>query len=130
MGLNLILIDRIFKLNRKVKIFLKKLFLLTLIVGLYIPTNAEQYKRHKYTCPESQGECTEGEKAAIKLVNDKFWKILSYRIKENKFYKYPWYWVYKEKGECKYTIAAKEDMPTHTANMEWIDVDICEETTK
>ena len=109
---------------------MKKLFLLTLIFGLYNPTNAEQSKRHKYTCPESQGECSEGERAAIKLVNDKYWKILYDRIKENKFYKYPWYWVYKEKGECKYTIAAKEDMPTHTANMEWIDVDICEKTTK
>ena len=109
---------------------MKKLFLLTLIVGLYIPTNAEQYKRHKYTCPESQSECTEGERAAIKLVNETYWDMLTEKIKENKFYKYPWYWVYKEKGECKYTIAAKEDMPTHTANMEWSDVDICEETTK
>ena len=94
------------------------------------PAIAEQYKRHKYTCPESQGECTGGERAAIKLVNDKYWKMLSDRIKENKFYKYPWYWVYKEKGECKYTVAAKEDMPTHTANMQWIDVDICKKTTK
>ena len=109
---------------------MKKLFLLTLIVGFYTSTNAEQYKRHKYTCPESQGECTEGERAAIKLVNETYWEILTERIKENKFYKYPWYWVYKEKGECKYTIAAKEDMPTHTANMEWIDVDICDKTTK
>ena len=109
---------------------MQKLFLLTLIVGLYIPTNAEKYKRHKYTCPESQGECTEGERTAIKLVNIKYWKMLSEKIKENKFYKYPWYWVYKEKGECKYTVAAKEDMPTHTANMEWIDVDICDKTTK
>ena len=109
---------------------MKKLLLLFLIFGLNTPVNSEQYKRHKYTCPESQGECTKGERAAIKLVNDKYWKILSDRIKDNKFYKYPWYWVYKGKGECKYTVAAKEDMPTHTTNMEWIDVDICEETTK
>ena len=109
---------------------MKKILCFSLFFTLITPVNAEQYKRHKYTCPESQGECTEGERAAIKLVNDKYWKILSDRIKENKFYKYPWYWVYKEKGECKYTIAAKEDMSTHTANMEWIDVDICEETTK
>ena len=108
---------------------MKKLFLLTLIFGLYNPTNAEQYKRHKYTCPESQGECSEGERAAIKLVNETYWEILTERIKENKFYKYPWYWVYN-KDECKYTVAAKEDMRTHTANMEWIDVDICEKNTK
>ena len=109
---------------------MKKLFFLFLIFGFNIPVNAEQYKRHKYTCPESQSECTEGERAAIKLVNETYWDMLTEKIKENKFYKYPWYWVYKERGECKYTVAAKEDMPTHTANMEWIDVDICEKTTK
>ena len=101
-----------------------------LIFGFNTLVNAEQYKRHKYTCPESQSECTEGERAAIKLVNETYWDMLTEKIKENKFYKYPWYWVYKERGECKYTVAAKEDMPTHTANMEWIDVDICEKTTK
>ena len=101
-----------------------------LIFGFNTPVNAEQYKRHKYTCPESQSECTEGERAAIKLVNETYWEMLTERIKENKFYKYPWYWVYKERGECKYNVAAKEDMPTHTANMEWIEVDICKKTTK
>ena len=111
---------------------MKKLFLLTLIFGSYIPTNAEQYPIHKYTCPDSGGECNEEERAVVKLVNDKYWKILSDRIKENKFYKYPWYWVYQKDifKECKYTVAAKEDMRTHTANMEWIDVDICKKTTK
>ena len=109
---------------------IKKLLLLGFILGFYIPVNAEQYQRHKYTCPESEGECSEGERAAIKLVNDTYWEMLSNRIKENKFYKYPWYWVYKEKGECKYTVAAKEDMPTHTVTMEWIEVDICKKITK
>ena len=108
---------------------MKNLFLLFLIFGFSTPTNSEQYQRYKYTCPESQVECTEGERAAIKLVNETYWEILTERIKENKFYKYPWYWVYN-KDECKYTVAAKEDMPTHTANMEWIDVDICKKTTK
>ena len=109
---------------------MKKILLLGFILGFYIPVNAEQYQRHKYTCPESEGECSAGERAAIKLVNDTYWEMLTERIKENKFYKYPWYWVYKEKGDCKYKVAAKEDMPTHTANMEWIDVDICKKTTK
>ena len=56
--------------------------------------------------------------------------MLSGRIKENKFYKYPWYFVYTDRRECKYTVAAKEDMPTHTVAMEWIEVDICKKTTK
>ena len=108
---------------------MKKILFLILFFTLITPVKAEQYKRHKYTCLESQGECTEEERAAIKLVNDKYWKVLSERIKENKFYKYPWYWVYK-RGECKYAVGAKEDMYTHTVTMEWIDVDICEKTTK
>ena len=109
---------------------MKKILLLGFILGFYIPVNAEQYQRHKYTCPESEGECSAAERAAIKLVNDTYWEMLTERIEENKFYKYPWYWVYKEKGECKYTVAAKEDMPTHTVTMEWIEVDICKKITK
>ena len=108
---------------------MKKLFLLLLIFGFNTPANTEQYKRHKYTCPESQGECTEGERAAIKLVNDTYWEMLTKRIERNTHYKYPWYWVY-ERGECKYSVGAKEDMSTHTVTMEWIDVDICEKNTK
>ena len=111
---------------------MKKLILLLLIFGFNTPANTEQYKRHKYTCLESQVECTEDERAAIKLVNETYWEILTERIKENKFYKYPWYWVYKKDiyNECKYSVGAKEDMSTHTVTMEWIDVDICEKTTK
>ena len=48
-----------------------------MIFGFSAPANSEQYKRHKYTCPESQGECTEEEREAIKLVNNKYWEILS-----------------------------------------------------
>ena len=124
----LICIDSIFKISWKDKI-LKKLFFIFLILGLNNPINAEQYPIHKYTCPESGGECNEEERAVVKLVNEKYWKMLSDRIKENKYYKYPWYWVYK-RGECKYNVGAKEDMPTHIVNMEWIEVDICKKTTK
>ena len=109
---------------------MKNLVLLFLIFAFNTPLEAKPYQRHKYTCPESKGECSSGERAAIKLVNDTYWEMLTERIEENKFYKYPWYWVYKEKGECKYTVAAKEDMPTHTVTMEWIDIDICKKTTK
>ena len=51
-----------------------------LFFGFNTPVNAEQYKRHKYTCPESQSECTEGERAAIKLVNawNKYGTMYSY----------------------------------------------------
>ena len=109
---------------------MKKIFLLGLFCALFSPLNATPYPIHKYTC---QGEkCSDGELVAVKLVNKKYWEMLSERIKENKFYKYPWYWVYQKDvfNECKYTVAAKEDMRTHTANMEWIDVDICKKTTK
>ena len=109
---------------------LKKLILLFLIFGFNTVTNAEQYPIHKYTCPDSGGECKEDERAVVKIVNDKYWKMLSERIKENKFYKYPYYFVYKDLRECKYTVGAKEDMPTHVVNMEWIEVDICEKKTE
>ena len=108
---------------------MRKVLLLGLICTLFSPLNAEQYQRHKYTCPESQGECSKGEIAAIKLVNDTYWEMLTKRIERNTHYKYPWYWVYK-RGECKYSVGAKEDMRTHSVTMEWIDVDICEKTTK
>ena len=108
---------------------MKKLILLFLIFGFSAPSNSEQYKRHKFACPESQGECSEGEIAAIKLVNDTYWEMLTKRIERNTYYKYPWYWVYK-RGGCKYSVGAKEDMRSHTVTMEWIDVDICEKTTK
>ena len=109
---------------------MKKLFLLFLIFCFSSPAKTEIYPRHKYTCPKTGGECSEEEKAVVKLVNDKYWKMLSDRIKENKHYKYPWYFVYKDSRECKYTVGAKEDMPTHVVNMEWIEVDICEKKTR
>ena len=110
---------------------MQKLILLPLLLGFYSPINAEQYQypNHKYTCPDSGSECNKEEREVVKLVNGTYWKMLSERIKGNKFYKYPWYWVYK-KGECKYTVGAKEDMQSHTVTMEWIDVDICNKTTK
>ena len=109
---------------------MKRIVLLPLILGFYSPIDAEQYPIHKYTCPDSAWECNQEERAVVKLVNDKYWKMLSNRIKENKFYKYPYYFVYKDSKECKYMVAAREDMPTHTITMEWIDVDICKKTTK
>ena len=99
-----------------------------MIFGFNNSIDAKPYPRHKFSCPESQGECSEAERAAIKIVNDTYWEMLTKRIERNTHYKYPWYWVYK-RGECKYSVGAKEDMRTHTVTMEWIDVDICEKTT-
>ena len=109
-----------------------KLLLIPLIAALGLPSimDARPYPIHKYTCPDSGGKCNKEERAVVKLVNDKYWKMLSDRIKKNKFYKYPYYFVYKDSRECKYTVGAKEDMPTHVVNMEWIEVDICEKKTK
>ena len=87
---------------------MNKLFLLFLIFFFNTPLDAKPYQRHKYTCPESQGECTEGEIAAIKLVNDTYWEMLTERIKKNKYYKYPWYWVYKENGSVNIQLLQKK----------------------
>ena len=108
---------------------MRKLFLLFLIFSFNTSIDAKPYPIHKFTCPETGGKCNEKERAVVKLVNDTYWEMLTKRIERNTHYKYPWNWVYK-KGEYKYTVRAKEDMPTHVVNMEWIDVDICKKTTK
>ena len=84
-----------------------KRILLPLLAALALPTaiNAEPYPRHKYTCEAN--ECTDGEIAAVKLVNDKYWKMLSDRIKENKHYKYPWYFVIKRKKNANIQLLQK-----------------------
>ena len=107
-----------------------KLFLLPLLFALAFPNevNAEPASRYKLTCKDYP--CSEEELNALSLVNDNYGKKLENRLINNIFYPHPWYWVYKEKGKCKYTVAARENMPTHMVTMEWIDVDICNETTK
>ena len=60
---------------------MKKLILLFLIFGFNNSANAEPYPNHKFTCPKTGGECNEEERAVVKLVNDKYWKMLSDRIK-------------------------------------------------
>ena len=44
---------------------MKKLFLLFLIFGFHNPAYSEKYPIHKYTCPESQGECTEAKEQQL-----------------------------------------------------------------
>ena len=103
---------------------------LALLAGLVLPiaVSAEPASRYKVTCVDYP--CTESERKALRLVNENYGKKLENRLKNNTYYPYPWYWVYKEKNNCEYTVAVREDMPTHMATMEWIDVDICKKTLK
>ena len=104
-----------------------QLALLSAIV-LPIALNAKPASRYKVSCDDYP--CTENELIALRLANENYGKKLENRLKNNTYYPYPWYWVYKEKSNCEYTVAVREDMPTNMATMEWIDVDICKKTTK
>ena len=97
------------------------------ILSFIAVVNAEPASRYKLTCEEYP--CSEEDLTAIKLVNDNHGKQLEKRLINNTYYSHPWYWVYK-KNNCKYTVAAREDMPTHMSTMEWIDVDICKKIVK
>ena len=88
----------------------------------------EPASRYKLTCEDYP--CSEEDLTATKLVNNDYGKQFEKRLINNTYYPHPWYWVYKEKSNCKYTVAVREDMPTHMATMEWIDVDICKEIIK
>ena len=106
-----------------------KRLLITLLASIALPTavNTEPASRYKLTCEDYP--CSEDELTAANLVNNKYGKQLENRLVNNTYYPHPWYWVYLEKSNCKYRVAVREDMPTHMATMEWIDVDICKETT-
>ena len=97
-------------------------------IALTNSINSEPASRYKVSCDDYP--CTEDELTALRLVNENYGKKLENRLKNNTYYPYPWYWVYKEKSNCEYTVAVREDMPIHMATMEWIDVDICKKTTK
>ncbi len=107
-----------------------KYLVITFITALIFPTeiHAEPASKYKLTCLEYP--CEEEELNAIKLVNKNYGRQLERRLINNNHYPHPWYWVFKRKDKCKYSVAAREDMPTHMATMEWIDVDICKEITK
>ena len=107
-----------------------KLLIIPLIFALALTDgiNAEPASRYKLTCEDHP--CSEDDLAALNLVNNNYGKKLEKRLIENSYYPHPWYWVYKDKSNCKYKVAVREDLPTHLTTMEWIDVDICKKTTK
>lgn len=104
-----------------------KYFICLFILTFLASVNSEPASRYKLTCEDYP--CSAEDLTAIKLVNNKHGKQLEKRLINNPYYPHPWYWVYK-KNNCKFTVAAREDMPTHMATMEWIDVDICKKIVK
>ena len=106
-----------------------KRLLLPLLAALSLPiaVNSEPASRYKVTCDNYQ--CTENERTALLLVNENYGKQLENKLINNTYYSYPWYFIYKQR-ECIFRVYAKEDMPTHVANMETFTVDICNKTIK
>ena len=108
---------------------MKRLILLPLLTALALPTavNAKPASRYKVSCENSP--CTENELTALLLVNENYGKQLENKLINNTYYSYPWYFIYKQR-ECIFRVYAKEDRPTHTANMETFTADICNKTIK
>ena len=106
-----------------------KLLLLPLLTAFVLPPaiNAEPASRYKVTCDDYP--CTGNERTALLLVNKNYGKQLENKLINNTFYSHPWYFIYNQK-ECIFRVYAKEDMPTHTANIETFTVDICNKTIK
>ena len=103
------------------------LFPLLAAIALPIVVNAEPASRYKVTCDDYP--CTENERTALRLVNENYGKQLENKLTNNTYYSHTWYFIYKQR-ECIFRVYAKEDMPTHTANMETFTVDICNKTIK
>ena len=106
-----------------------KRLIFPLIAALALDTivNAEPASRYKFTCDDYP--CTEEELTAMNLVNNNYGKQLENKLINNTYYSHPWYFIYKQR-ECIFRVYAKEDMPTHTANMETFTVDICNKRIK
>jgi len=106
-----------------------KLLLLPLLTAFVLPpaVNAEPASRYKVSFINSP--FTEKEETALRLVNENYGKQLENKLINNTYYSHPWYFIYKQR-ECIFRVYAKEDMPTHTANIETFTVDICNKTIK
>ena len=106
-----------------------KRLLLPLLAALALPTavNTEPASRYKVSFINSP--FTENGETALRLVNENYGKQLENKLINNTYYSHPWYFIYKQR-ECIFRVYAKEDMPTHTANMETFTVDICNKTIK
>ena len=112
---------------------MKRGLLLTFFLGLspvafaesftvYQYSSAESPNKYMYSCGES--DCTDLQVQAARIVDKKYGKGLTKRLKDSPLSKYPAYWVYSEK-ECDFTVKAVERMPTVTSTMNWFDVDLC-----
>ena len=106
-----------------------KLLLLPLLTAFVLPpaVNAEPASRYKVSFINSP--FTENEETALRLVNENYGNQLENKLINNTYYSHPWYFIYKQR-ECIFRVYAKEDMPTHTANIETFTVDICNKTIK
>ncbi len=89
--------------------------------------SAESPDKYMYSCGES--DCTDLQIKAARLVDKRYGKRLTKRLKESPLSKYPTYWVYPE-NECNYSVKAVERMPTVTSTMDWFDVDVCKGEAK
>ena len=106
-----------------------KRLLLSLLAALALPfaVNTEPASRYKVTCNDYP--CAENESTALDLVNENYGKQLENKLINNTYYSHPWYFISQQR-KCIFRVYAKEDMSTHTANMETFTVDICNKTIK
>ena len=94
---------------------------------VYQYSSAESPNKFMYSCGES--DCTDLQVQAARIVDKKYGKRLTKRLKDSPLSKYPSYWVYSE-NECDFTVKAVERMPTVTSTMNWFDVDVCKGEAK
>ena len=108
---------------------LMKQLLLAILAMLALPIAVNAEPASRYTVSFENSPFTENEETALRLVNENYGKQLENKLINNTYYSYPLYFIYKQR-ECIFRVYAKEDMPTHTANMETFTVDICNKTIK
>ena len=89
---------------------------------VYEYSSAELPDKYMYSCGESN--CSDLQIKAASLVDKRYGKRLTKRLKDSPLSKHPTYWVYSEK-ECDFRVKAVERMPTVTSTMNWFDVDLC-----
>ena len=89
---------------------------------VYKYSPAELPHIYMYSCGKS--DCSDLQVKAVRLINKRFGKRLTRRLKDSPLYNYPTYWVYSE-SKCDFRIKAVERMPTVTSTMDWYEVNTC-----